>query len=240
MGWWRRERSAAGVLPSLHKLARLGWEFVRDSMPDRRRRRYGDVDYDWENRVNTTSAVVSGRTRLLGMLNSPYQPIEPDLFREMMKALPIEFARFTFVDIGSGKGRALLLAADYGFKRIVGVELLPELNEVARENVRRILDGRPGSAAIEIISQDAVEFALPEEPLVVFLFNPLPEAGLRKFVARLEASVRANPRAGYVVYANPVLESILEDSSLVEKVAATHQFSMFCFRAHGIDESRKA
>ena len=63
--------------------------------------------------------------------------MEPELFREIINSLRIDFREFTFLDIGSGKGRALLLAAEYPFRRIVGVELMPELNSMAEENIRR-------------------------------------------------------------------------------------------------------
>lgn len=238
--WWRRERCVAGMFPSLWKLSRLGWELVRDSTPERRRRKYGDAEYDWEYRVNTTSATVSWRTRLLGLLNSSYQPIEPELFRDMMNALPIRFERFTFVDIGSGKGRALLLAAEYPFRRIVGVELLPELNRTAEENIRRF-ETKPGQVSnIEARCEDAVAFQFPPEPLVVFLFNPLPEAGLQTVVSNLESSLRQKPRPVYVIYANPLLERVLEGNPALVKLAGTHQFSVFSFREHGIGESREA
>src|SRR5581483_11289842 len=101
------------MLASLFAALTLAFEFLRDSLPGRRRQRYGDIDFDWEHRVNTTAATVTWRTRLLGMLNSAYQPIPPEQFREMMTALAeyLErdktFSGFTFVDIGSGKGRAL-------------------------------------------------------------------------------------------------------------------------------------
>ena len=72
-----------------------------------------------------------------GISSSPYQPTEPELFRKMLASLiqaspKIDFREFTFIDIGSGKGRALLMAADYPFRRILGIELLPDLHRVAR------------------------------------------------------------------------------------------------------------
>src|ERR1700733_13400481 len=111
------------------------WNFLRDSTPSRRRQRYGDMEYDWEHRVNTTSATVGWRARLRGLFHSPYQPTEPSLFREMMASLPIAFDEFTFVDLGSGKGRTLLMASDYPLKKIIGVEILPELHKIAQKNL---------------------------------------------------------------------------------------------------------
>src|SRR5438552_11520943 len=97
--WWREHRPRAGVVRTARSLCAMGWEFLRDSMPDRTRQRYGDADYDWENRVDTTSANVSWKARLIGLLNSSYQPIESDLFQEMLNRLGIDCGQFTFIDI---------------------------------------------------------------------------------------------------------------------------------------------
>ena len=224
--WWKRERARNGRAETIHKLLRLGWEFCLESMPHRRRQRYGDIEFDWEHRVDTTSATVSWRTRLLGVLNSPYQPIPPDQFREMMAALPIDFTQFTFIDIGSGKGRALLLAAEYGFRRILGVELLSELHEIARENRGKFLK-RGKRANMELLSMDATEFCFPTEPTVVFLFNPLPEAGLKMLMMNLESSLRKAPRPLYLIYANPLLEQVIAGCRSLGKLGGTQQYSIF-------------
>src|SRR5277367_2003445 len=163
-------------------LLRNLWNFLRDSTPSRKRQRYGDMEYDWEHRVNTTSGTVGWRTRLLGAFHSPYQPTEPGLFREMMASLPIAFDQFTFVDIGSGKGRTLLMASEYPFKRIVGVELLPELNQIALENLAHYKSESRKCFVLEAVCGDAADLPFPVEPLVLYLFNPLPETGLRRMM----------------------------------------------------------
>ncbi len=230
--WWSEQRKQTNTVETYVRLLTLAWEFGRGSLPDRRRQRYGDIEYDWEQRVNTTSATVSWRARLLGLLHSPYQPIPPEQFREMMSALveyfrsPDEFSQFTFIDIGSGKGRAVLLASEYGFRRIMGVELLPELHRIALENVRALR--KPGrEAKIELLCMDASTFDFPDEPSVVFLFNPLPEGSLRALLAKLQRSVHQNPRPLYVAYANPMLEQAFADFGLLRKLSGTQQYSLF-------------
>src|SRR5580693_6708790 len=123
--WWRETSARDGPLRTFQRLLILLWEFARHSTPSRRRQRYGDVEYDWDFRVDTTGAAVGWRDRLSGHFHSPYQPTEPALFHEMLASLiqaspKIDFREFTFIDIGSGKGRALLMAADYPFRRILG------------------------------------------------------------------------------------------------------------------------
>src|SRR3984957_16081124 len=119
--WWSDIAPEEGRVGASSRLLPALWEFARDSTPARRRRCYGDADYDWEHRVNTTSAAVGWRDRLLGVFHSPYQPTESVLFHEMIAALEnragFDFPTFTFVDLGSGKGRTLLMASDYPFRR---------------------------------------------------------------------------------------------------------------------------
>jgi Histone methylation protein DOT1 len=208
-------------------LLRNLWNFLRDSTPSRRRQRYGDMEYDWEHRVNTTSGTVGWRARLLGAFHSPYQPTEPALFREMMASLPIAFDEFTFVDIGSGKGRTLLMASEYPFRKIMGVELIAQLHRVAEENIRAYKSATQRCSQIEAVCADACEFAFPSGPLLLYLFNPLPVAGMRRMVANLEKSLAENPRIVWVLYHNPLLEHVIGEKAGFVKVGGSEQYSVF-------------
>src|SRR4051812_4135266 len=183
---WRDTRSRKSLVSSAREISADVWDFVLESTPQRRRARYGDVGYDWEHEgVDTTSATVTARTRLLAAISgAPYQPTEPTVFAEMLNRLEIDFGRFTFIDIGSGKGRTLLMAAVFGFQRVIGVELLPELHAVAVRNI-----AASGKGNIESVCTDARDYAFPPSPLVLYLFNPLPAAALSQLIDNLAASL---------------------------------------------------
>jgi hypothetical protein len=229
--WWSEVAGREGRVAAAHQLLAALWEFARDSTPERRRQRYGDADYDWEHRVDTTSAAVGWRDRLLGLFHSPYQPTESALFHEMLDALleqsHSDFHGFVFVDLGSGKGRTLLMASDYPFRRIVGVELLPTLHQAAQENLSNYRSESQKCFVLESICADATEFSFPDEPIVLYLFNPFPEAGLRRMIAHLEQSLRERPRVVYVLYHNPLLEHVLGESAVIKKVGGTHQYAIY-------------
>jgi Histone methylation protein DOT1 len=226
-GWWREQAREKGARNATRLLLRNLWTFVRESTPERRRQRYGDMEYDWEHRVNTTSATVNWRARLLGLFHSPYQPTEPTLFREMMASLPIAFEQFTFIDLGSGKGRTLLMASEYPFKKIVGVELIAELHCAAEENIRAYRSPTQRCVQIEAVCADACEFIFPETPLVLYLFNPLPEAGLGRMIRNLEESLEQWPRPVWIVYHNPAMDSIMAASRALVRASGTGQYSVF-------------
>jgi SAM-dependent methyltransferase len=231
--WWREQAREHGAADAGFLLLRNLWGFVRDSTPERRRARYGDMEYDWTHRVNTTSGTVGWRLRLLGLFHSPYQPTEPALFREMMMSLPIAFDTFTFVDLGSGKGRTLLMASEYPFRRIVGVELLRELHLVAQENLTQYKNTAPKCVVIEAICGNAADFLLPFEPLVLYLFNPLPESELKRVMINLERSLSEHPRAAYVLYHNPLLERVVNASKMLTRIGGTPQYSLYAFDGNG-------
>jgi hypothetical protein len=207
------------------------WEFARDSTPQRLRLRFGDADYDWEKRVNTTSGAVGWHDRLLGVFHSEYQPTDPFFFRQMMEALQrdarIDLAGFTFIDIGSGKGRVLLMASDYPFRRIVGVELVPALHQIALQNLGKYHSQTQCCFALESVCCDATEFEFPAEPLLVYLFHSLPEAPLRQVISRLGTSLQRTPRPAFVMYHNPVLEHVLEECSWLAKIGGTSQCAIY-------------
>jgi SAM-dependent methyltransferase len=216
------------VIPTVHILLREIWDFIRESTPERRRRRYGDVEYDWNFPVDTTSATVSFRNRLLGVFHSAYQPTEPPLFEEIMAAIPIEDpSTFLFLDLGSGKGRTLLMASEYPFRRILGVELLPDLHHVAQENIRKFKNTGQCCFTLESTCLDAREFVFPNEPTVLYLFHPFPATVFENVINNLETSVTTVPRPVYVVYVNPLLEVTLAKSKHLKKMGGTHQYVIY-------------
>ena len=204
------------------------WYFLRDSTPERRRARFADLDFDFDARVDTTASNLATATRLAGAAaGAGYQPTDPELFHAMMRQLDIDFSRFTFLDLGSGKGRALLLASGYPFRRILGVELLPELHRIALANIANYRSERQRCALIESVCEDARDFDFPPEPLVLYLFNPLPEPALRSVLDRFSASLAEHPRDAYVLYANPILEYLLSTSLSWTRLSGNEQYAVY-------------
>jgi SAM-dependent methyltransferase len=107
-----------------------------------------------------------------------------------------------FADIGSGKGQAVLVAAQLPYRRVIGVELAERMTEIARANVER---ARPRLACqdIELVTADALEWEIPDDLTVAYLYCPFLGDTFDAFVERLVKSHDANPRPLHVVYAYP-------------------------------------
>lgn len=125
-------------------------------------------------------------------------------FRIAIESIDISIDGFTFVDLGSGKGRALMLALDFPFARIIGVEFARELHEIACANVERLTTVDARAARIYPVCGDASTFLYPQAPLVLFLFHPF-DSPVMKVVARnAHDTWRSAQRPMRVVYVNPV------------------------------------
>jgi SAM-dependent methyltransferase len=217
-----------GILGAVGYYGGAAFEFLHDLTPQRRRSRYGDTDYDFDHRVDTTWATVSFRTRLRELISgAQYQASEPELFHSILQALPASPKGLTFIDLGSGKGRTLLMASDYAFRRIIGVELLDELHQIAKRNIATYHPEQQRCFDIEASSGDAREFQFPPEPFVLYLFNPFPDYVLQTVLENLRESVASLPREVYVIYHNLVHEDVFRSQTWLREIHRTHQYAIY-------------
>jgi SAM-dependent methyltransferase len=126
-----------------------------------------------------------------------YEPTPPADLKRLVRELGIDARAFTFVDIGSGRGRTLFVAAQLGFRRAVGVELAREMHESALANMQTYRGPR---ADFELHCVDAAEYELPLEPVVIFMYDTCGERTMSAIAANLDRSLREHPRPAYVIY----------------------------------------
>ena len=231
LSWVRDSLRHRGIFGSLRYYALELRDLLVDLTPQRRKSRYGDIDFDFDHNVDTTWATISLRTRLREWLSGgQYQPTEPDFFHQMLASIPVPLDSFTFIDLGSGKGRTLLMASDYPFRHILGIELLDELNAIALQNLARYRSDQQKCFVIESHTGDARNFEFPAEPTVLYLFNPFPRHVWREVLANLHRSLIAAPRGVYVIYHNPVHDDILTAQGWLHELTRTHQFVLYVAR----------
>jgi SAM-dependent methyltransferase len=117
---------------------------------------------------------------------------------------------FTFVDVGAGMGRAMLLAAEFPFRKVTGIELNPILLRIARKNLRLWRNTRRSRAPMQLICGDALDMRFPQGPTLVFLFNPFGESVMRRLLARLAEAFSDRPGQLDLLYVNNEQELIFE------------------------------
>jgi SAM-dependent methyltransferase len=157
-----------------------------------------------------------------------YQPTVEEEFAAIMQHLAtVDFQSYTFIDLGSGKGRALLLASMYSFTHIVGVEVQPELDAIARQNIARFSEPGQQCHNIESLCADARDYDFPLTDIVLYLFNPFPDYVLREVLTKLVGSARLHPRAILVLYNAPFEKQEFERIPELRLDYATSQYQLY-------------
>ncbi len=138
-----------------------------------------------------------------------YEAVPVADFRVLVNALPPEAILVsTFVDVGAGMGRAILLAAEYRFKQVLGIELSPGLYEVSSENLEHADRSRRACRDVRLVRGDARSWSYPPGNLVVFMYNPFDGEAMRATLGSILH--RRNPGTTWLLYHTPVERDIIE------------------------------
>jgi hypothetical protein len=144
-----------------------------------------------------------------------YEGTHPPSFLNVISSLKLRYQDFTFLDFGSGKGLAMLLASWFPFKRIRGVEFSPELHQICESNIRNFHSDRQKCFDIEDQCADATEVEIPQGPGVYYFFNPFQAPVMRKVLSNIAASHEADPREMYLIYFNPLEADTFPEAGFV-------------------------
>jgi predicted RNA methylase len=178
-----------------------------------------DHPFDLEFGVRT-SGLVAGRDLKSGHAHdrhaTAYYGVAPSVFQRLVKrwrrippAAPIEDT--TFIDVGAGMGRAVLLASEMPFRSVIGVELQPALMRTARRNLAAWRKAGRAIAPMRMVQADAVEFDWPAGPAVVFLFNPFGAVVMRRFLRALARAYGEDAGKLDVLYVNNEQDWVFEE-----------------------------
>lgn len=126
-----------------------------------------------------------------------------------------------FLDYGCGKGRVLLAAARKDYAKVIGVEIAPEMCDIARANLETERERRR-CGAVEVVAADVTEWDVPDDVTVIFMHNPFRGEVFEAAMQRVLASLDRNPRRLRVIYRVPMEEQRLlatQRAQLVRTIA---------------------
>ena len=183
--------------------------------------RQRDTEFDRAFGVDTKGPIELWRLRIRSSnarYATRYEGVDPSTLERALANIHEEFQNFTFIDLGCGKGRALLLASRYGFSRLIGVEFAPKLVETTKLNCERL------NVPATVVAGDAAEFRFPPVNLVTYLFNPFGPEVLNPVLDNL---LTAQTGVRYVVYINPKHSKCLEDRTGMHCVAGEMNYEVW-------------
>ena len=236
---WRELRKSVqtrGVAGAVLYLARNMTE-----LPTRLRRAFLEATYDRKMGVQTSRLVAAtdlgidpsklGGVATGAISGSAYGPSPAWALPVVLKELNIRYADYNFVDLGSGMGRVVLMAAEFPFARVVGVEFSEQLHEIAKDNLARSFSRRR-AGSVELLLQDAREYTPPPGNCIIYMSNPFRENVMRTVLDNLRRFFGTQPAQLYVVYFVPVLAELLDASSFLVKLKADRSYAIY--KAKGV------
>ncbi len=158
-----------------------------------------------EDRRRGVSTARAVKDRELGITDARchwYVATDYETFERAMRHVEFRPNEDVFVDFGSGKGRIVLLAAQYPFRRVMGVEFSQALNVVGRRNLQQTMHTLK-CKDVQLIDANATQWAVPNDATVLFFFNPFDGAILAEVCANIQRSLAEAPRKITIIYVRP-------------------------------------
>ena len=163
--------------------------------------RINEAFYEWKYGIRTSGVISPSEMGFTNPDIIEYTPVTYHNFRTVMSRLALNRHRDVFLDYGCGMGRAVILAAAYPFRQVVGIEISANLAQIARENLARVRD-RLVCENVQIVATDATEFKEISDVTVIFIYNPFCGSILGRVIANIRESLQAHPRDLTIVVSN--------------------------------------
>jgi SAM-dependent methyltransferase len=175
-----------------------------------------DLSFDWKYGTDTGGRVPTEALEAESdnqWHSVSYRPTKSRPLLRLLAKLELPKA-CTFLDIGAGKERVLLIASQYGFERVVGIEFSPSLCTIARKNVETFSRKTKQRWPIEVIKADVTSYDFQNEERVFFMFNPFDALILGQVVNNIRRSLQANPRPIWLIYHTPIYHEVIARSGI--------------------------
>lgn len=175
---------------------------------------FGEWYYERKYRIRT-----SGFKRSESERHYHYQAASYVVLNRILREITPITKNYAFYDIGCGKGRVVFIAAEYGYKKVYGIELDADLLEVAKHNIKPQLI-KDKNLDVIFIQKNVLDYMFENQAAVYFLFNPFNAGVMDEFIERV---MGLNKQSCYFVYMNP-LYSVAFESKLIEPYKVVRSF----------------
>ncbi|MES4903980.1 MULTISPECIES: class I SAM-dependent methyltransferase [unclassified Streptomyces] len=153
--------------------------------------------------------------------NSRYSPTPVRTIRLVISAAGVRYEDMSFVDFGCGKGRVLFVAADFPFRRVIGVEFSSELCEIARKNAASYSAKVSNERPIDVVCRDARDFEIPDDAGFFYFYEPFSAAVTERVLDNIEASLARAPRAVVLCLVGTALVPVLDGRGSWSRLGGT-------------------
>jgi hypothetical protein len=159
------------------------------------------------NELNSSFAIDSVLGAYYG---SPPSLVDAMLNRWLATPDRLQLENYTFIDLGSGKGRVVMIASKLPFRRCIGVELNAELHAIATENFARWRHTGHANTALEAVCCDVIDFDFPPGPCLIYMFNPFPSPVIAQLAHRISQAFASCPGQLDLLYVNAEFKHVFD------------------------------
>jgi SAM-dependent methyltransferase len=191
-----------------------------------------DVKYGTDTQTHVGVEAL-GIDRRLARHAVHYEPSTIPKIRRALRQLRIRHGDYSFIDVGSGKGIVSLLAAQYPFRRVIGIEISAVLHHTAEKNLALYRASCTLRAPVHFVNVNALDYDVTHENQVVYLYNPFDATFLKAFLDRLRP--RTDSADVVVVYVNPVHKETL--ASVATREVLFEDGTLVIYRLRRSDQS---
>jgi len=181
-----------------------------------------DYAFDLHYGVQTVSWTVLDALTIASENKQRGVAYQPTLARPLRRVLPYLTpmlpAERILVDFGCGKGRVLLIASEFGFHEVRGVEFSPALCALARHNCAIYGQRTASKTRYQVIEADVVNYPIGEQENVFFMFNPFDAVVIKKVLANIATSLQQHLRKILMVYHYPVHSRLIKEQGCFKKL----------------------
>ena len=162
-------------------------------------------------------------------LNNHYAPTYYSVIKESFRSIK-DRNKLTFIDVGCGKGKVLLVASDFGFKEIIGIELSKKLLITCKINLNNYKKLKVKKKSIKLININATKYKITNEN-VFYFFDPFSKIILDNFLKKILESFKKNKRKIYIIFANPPKQNKLLNSKFKKiKIIKRNTYNCIIYR----------
>ena len=130
------------------------------------------------------------------------------LIRKIFNGLQINTSD-VLIDFGSSQGRALLIASEYNFKKIIGIEFLPDLCIIAKNNFNKYENSTGKKLNIKLIEDDVLNYHYNGDENVFYFYNPFDEYIMEKVLKSINISLKKHLRKVKLIYISPMCHKLI-------------------------------
>ncbi len=221
---------ALGLIGSIKLAQKNLAQWLIKIHPEVRRRQKKEKAFDIENSVDTSSNVIVDDLDVEKEISKHcvhYEPTRVWLFEEIFANISVDYKEYTMIDVGSGKGRVLILASKFPFKQIIGVEISKILHKIAIKNIEIHSNKSKISKKIILICKNIDQYDIPNDNVLLFLYNPFDAFFMKNILNNLKKHHETTGKKIILIYVNPVHSETIEIYNFLKQVKCNQRYIIY-------------